>query len=106
MQLPAIKSLLVFAAPVSDETVDKLRHRLIVMKEILNEEDDPSDAAAKKKAERRKKTNCLDTIIDGSFMGVILVNFQPDKIFEKVILYSRDLNTGCSNSGSLQIPEY
>ena len=45
------------------------------MKEILNEEDDPTDAAAKKKAERRKKTNCLDTIIDGSFMGIILVSF-------------------------------
>ncbi len=36
-----------FPAPVSDETVNNLRHRLIVMKEILNEEDDPSDAQVK-----------------------------------------------------------
>ena len=62
-----------FAAPVSDETVTNLRNRLMVMKEILNEEENEDDAKQRKKLERRKKKNCLDTIIDGSFMGLILV---------------------------------
>ncbi len=62
---------------MSDETVNNLRHRLLVMKEILNEEEDPSDEKARKKIERRKKKNCLDTIIDGSFMGLILVKLTP-----------------------------
>ncbi len=50
------------------------------MKEILNEEEDPSDEKARKKIERRKKKNCLDTIIDGSFMGLILVKLTSKQL--------------------------
>lgn len=69
---------MLFAAPVSDETVTNLRHRLMVMKEILNEEENEDDAKQRKKLERRKKKNCLDTIIDGSFMGLILVKIWTE----------------------------
>ncbi len=75
---------------MSDETVNNLRHRLLVMKEILNEEEDPSDEKARKKIERRKKKNCLDTIIDGSFMGLILVNVIRIKQ-ETVYLKEKDI---------------
>ena len=61
---------------MSDETVTNLRHRLMVMKEILNEEETEDDTKQRKKYERRKKKTCLDTIIDGSFMGLILVIYS------------------------------
>ena len=58
-----------------DETLNSLRHRLNTMKAIFGDVDDnldPASAAAKKRAARRRQGNCIDTIIDGSFMGVVL----------------------------------
>lgn len=59
------------SASVSKETVANLRHRLSVMKEILGDEDDPKVSQVRKRNSRRK--GCMDTILDGSFMGLVLV---------------------------------
>merc|ERR1719507_508991 len=50
------------------------------MKEVFGDSDDEgaggvgggSDDVRRKRAARRRKRNCIDTIIDGSFMGMVL----------------------------------
>ena len=42
------------------------------MKELFGEELDTNDTAKRKKAAKRRNGNCIDTIIDGSFMGMVL----------------------------------
>ena len=51
-----------------------LRNRLKVMKDVFGDSDasDGGEDAKSKRAARRKKQSCLDTIIDGSFMGAVL----------------------------------
>ncbi len=62
------------SGPVTEDTVSSLRQRLNAMKEALGDHSD-SDAEDAKghnaKANKRKK-NCMDTLIDGSFMGMVL----------------------------------
>ena len=62
---------------MSDDTIHTLRHRLHAMKEIFGDSDD-SDIAdmdeltRRKRKNAKKRRNCMDSIIDGSFMGMIL----------------------------------
>jgi len=44
------------------------------MKEILGDEDDPKVSQVRKRNARKK--GCMDTILDGSFMGLVLVGFK------------------------------
>ena len=65
------------SGPISDDTVSNLRQRLHAMKEIFGESDEENDDPAAKRrrekaAAKRRKKNCMDTIIDGSFMGMVL----------------------------------
>uniref|UniRef100_A0A0K2VFU6 GA12899PAlike [Tribolium castaneum] n=2 Tax=Lepeophtheirus salmonis TaxID=72036 RepID=A0A0K2VFU6_LEPSM len=58
-----------------DETLNSLRQRLNTMRAIFGDNDeklDPASASAKKRAAMRRQGNCIDTIIDGSFMGMVL----------------------------------
>ncbi|QQP31451.1 GA12899PAlike, partial [Caligus rogercresseyi] len=58
-----------------DETLNSLRQRLNTMRAIFGDGDESLDSAtasARKRAARRQQSNCLDTIIDGSFMGMVL----------------------------------
>merc|ERR1712119_151518 len=41
-------------------------------KEIFGEEIDSTDTAKRKRASKRRNGNCIDNIIDGSFMGMVL----------------------------------
>lgn len=58
--------------PITDSTVNNLRHRLDAMKQIFGEEIDDTATAAKAKRAAKRNGNCIDNIIDGSFMGLIL----------------------------------
>ena len=82
------------AAPsVSDETVSNLRHRLKSLKDAFGEEvddellaeansligrtgsksaDEILRGSSRRAAKRRNASNCLESIIDGSFMGGVL----------------------------------
>lgn len=69
------KSALTFVF-LSDDTVNSLRNRLHAMREIFGDSDE-DDPRQKKVADRilnqrRKRKNCMDTIMDGSLMGIIL----------------------------------
>merc|ERR1711894_332227 len=55
-------------AQADPETVATLRQRLRSMKEIFGEEIDSTDTAKRKRASKRRNGNCIDNIIDGSFM--------------------------------------
>ena len=57
------------SAGVTDDTVNSLRNRLHAMKEVFGDSEEDEDDARKKRAARRRKKNCIDNIIDGSFMG-------------------------------------
>lgn len=59
-------------AQADPETVATLRQRLRSMKEIFGEEIDSTDTAKRKRASKRRNGNCIDNIIDGSFMGMVL----------------------------------
>merc|ERR1712020_657168 len=54
------------------ETITHLRKRLHTMKEIFGEDLDATETARRKRAARRRNGNCIDNIIDGSFMGMVL----------------------------------
>jgi hypothetical protein len=62
------------SAPRDEETVSTLRNRLNTMKELFGEENDGTvtDAARRKRAAKRRNANCLDSLIDGSFMGFVM----------------------------------
>ena len=55
-----------------EETVSTLRQRLKTMKEMFGDEVDTTDTAKRKKAAKRRNGNCIDNLIDGSFMGFVL----------------------------------
>jgi hypothetical protein len=55
------------------------------MKEILGDEDDPKVSQVRKRNARRK--GCMDTILDGSFMGLVLVRINIFYCFVKVLKY-------------------
>lgn len=42
------------------------------MKEIFGDEIDSTETAKRKRAAKRRNGNCIDNIIDGSFMGMVL----------------------------------
>ena len=70
--------LLLFSVPdcnavsTDQETITNLRQRLKTMKEIFGDEIDTTDTSKRKRAAKRRNGNCIDTIIDGSFMGMVL----------------------------------
>merc|ERR1712004_576003 len=55
-----------------EETVSTLRQRLKTMKEMFGDEVDTTDTAKRKRASKRRNGNCIDNLIDGSFMGMVL----------------------------------
>merc|ERR1711974_239297 len=68
---------------MNTEAVSTLRHRLNAFKESFGDdlvgealsECDSTEAAARRSARRankRRQGNCMDTLIDGSFMGLVL----------------------------------
>ena len=67
----------IFSVPVTsggadEETVSTLRQRLKTMKEMFGDDIDTTDTAKRKKAAKRRNGNCIDNLIDGSFMGFVL----------------------------------
>merc|ERR1711944_284677 len=60
------------SSATDEKTVSTLRQRLKSMKEIFGDEIDTTDAAKRKKAAKRRNGNCIDNLIDGSFMGFVL----------------------------------
>ena len=58
-------------ATTDAETISTLRNRLKTMKEIFGDEIDATDTAKRKRAARRRN-GCMDNLIDGSFMGLVL----------------------------------
>ncbi|TRY77844.1 hypothetical protein TCAL_06801 [Tigriopus californicus] len=60
--------------PIEDDTVSSLRQRLHVMKEIFGDSDEEllDETSKRRRQTQRRKRNCIDTIIDGSFMGMVL----------------------------------
>ena len=61
---------------ITEDTVNSLRNRLHAMKEVFGDSDDDSDEGRKKRnavlAKGRRRKNCMETLIDGSLMGMIL----------------------------------
>ena len=45
------------------------RQRLKTMKEIFGDEIDATETAKRKRAVKKRNGNCIDNLIDGSFMG-------------------------------------
>merc|ERR1712156_839941 len=60
------------SSDVDQDTVMSLRQRLKTMKEIFGDEIDATESAKRKRAARRRNGNCIDNLIDGSFMGMVL----------------------------------
>merc|ERR1712008_5104 len=54
------------------ETIMSLRQRLKTMKEIFGDEIDATETAKRKRAVKKRNGNCIDNLIDGSFMGMVL----------------------------------
>ena len=42
------------------------------MKEIFGDEIDATETAKRKRAVKKRNGNCIDNLIDGSFMGMVL----------------------------------
>ena len=57
------------------ETIMSLRQRLKTMKEIFGDEIDATESAKRKRAAKRRNGNCIDNLIDGSFMGMICSDY-------------------------------
>ena len=77
LQLNLEKSQYKLYLDVTEDTVNSLRNRLHAMKEVFGDSDDDSDEGRKKRDAvlgpgRKRRKNCMDTIIDGSLMGMIL----------------------------------
>merc|ERR1712241_1651262 len=59
-------SVPVTSGGADEETVSTLRQRLKTMKEMFGDDIDTTDTA------KRRNGNCIDNLIDGSFMGFVL----------------------------------